>query len=366
MLTGNVGKESAGVYPIRGSNNVQGACDMGLLPNFLPGYQSIKTERAKFERRWGVSLADKSGLTATELIDSAHKRELKALYIVGENPMVSFPVIAHVKEGLEKLEFLVVQDLFLSETAQLANVILPVASFAEKDGTFTNTERRVQRIRKAIEPIGKSKADWEIIQELSKKMNYPMDYSIPSQIFKEIAELVPIYKGISYRRLKREGIQWPCLDKSQFGTKFLHKGKFARGKGRFYPIEYKEPRELPNKEYPFLLTTGRLLYQFHTGTMTRKSQDLEEICPKGYIEINPADAKALAIKDGEELKVSSKRGSINIDSKVTEKVPKALVFIPFHFAEAAANVLTNPALDPIAKIPEYKVCAVRLEKLPRF
>jgi formate dehydrogenase alpha subunit len=364
MLTGNVGKESTGVNPLRGHNNVQGACDVGALPNLYSGYQRVDMEdiRKKFEDAWGAKLPSKPGLTIVEMINAAGN-SIKAIYIMGENPMVSDPDINHVKEQLEKLDFLVVQDIFLSETAQLADVVLPGACFAEKDGTFTSTERRVQRIRKAVEPPGEARADWEIIVELSKRLGYNgMNYASPNEVMDEIAKLTPIYGGITFDRLEGAGLQWPCPTKDHPGTKYLHKDKFTRGLGLFTPVEYKPPAEQIDDSYPFILTTGRLLYQFHTGTMTRKSPTLVIQAPDGYVEINPKDAKKLGVNDGENIKVKSRRGEIVIKAKVTDKVQPGTVFIPFHYAETAANKLTIAALDPKAKIPEFKVCAVRLEK----
>jgi formate dehydrogenase alpha subunit len=364
MLTGNVGKESTGVNPLRGHNNVQGACDVGALPNWYSGYQRVDVEdiRKKFEDAWGVKLPPKPGLTIVEMINAAGD-SIKALYIMGENPMLSDPDINHVKEQLEKLDFLVVQDIFLSETAQLADVVLPGASFAEKDGTFTSTERRIQRIRKAVEPPGEARADWEIIVELSKRLGYNgMNYASPKEVMDEIAKLTPIYGGITFDRLEGAGLQWPCPTKDHLGTKYLHKDKFTRGLGLFTPVEYKPPAEQIDDSFPFILTTGRLLYQFHTGTMTRKSPTLVIQAPDGYVEINPNDAKKLGVNDGENIKVKSRRGEIVIKTKVTDRVQPGTVFIPFHYAETAANKLTIAALDPKAKIPEFKVCAVTLEK----
>jgi formate dehydrogenase alpha subunit len=275
--------------------------------------------------------------------------------------MVSDPNLGHVEHALKSLQFLVVQDMFLTETARLADVVLPSVSFAEKDGTFTNTERKVQRVRKAIEPLREARPDWQIICDLSTRMGYPMTYSNPSEIMDEIARLTPSYGGISFDRLEANGLQWPCLHKEHPGTKFLHKDKFTRGLGLFSSIEYKPPAELSDEEYPLMLTTGRSFVHYHTGTMTRNSPSLQSEQEEGYVEIHPEDAEKLGI--GEEIvTVISRRGTIAIRSKVTKRVEKGTVFIPFHFVEAAANVLTNDALDPVAKIPEYKVCAVRIEK----
>jgi formate dehydrogenase alpha subunit len=366
MLTGNVGKPGSGVNPLRGQNNVQGACDVGALPNVYPGYQAVADAnvRGKFEAAWGGSLPPSPGLTITEMIDAAYNKKIKGIYLTGENPLLSEPDIAHAKEALEKLEFLVVQDIFLSETAKLADVVLPGVSFAEKDGTFTNTERRVQRLRKAIEPIGDSRPDWQITCQLGKKMGSSgFDFNHPSQIMDEIATLTPSYGGISYQRLEDGGLQWPCPTPDHPGTPILHTQQFTRGKGKFIPLEYKPPMELPDEEYPLILTTGRSLYHFHTGTLTRKVEGLNVLKGEGEVEINPGDASALGIADGEMVKVISRRGEVVARARVTEVSPVGVVFMTFHFAESPANLLTNPALDPVAKIPEYKVCAVRVERV---
>jgi formate dehydrogenase alpha subunit len=366
MLTGNVGKESAGVNPLRGQNNVQGACDLGALPNVYPGYQKVNDDavREKFENAWGVKLDPNPGLTITEIINAAYEGKIKALYIVGENPMLSDPDINHVKEALQKLELLIVNDIFLTETAELAHVVLPAVSFAEKDGTFTNTERRVQRVRKAIQPIGDSKPDWWIVSEIARRMGAKgFDHSNPSEIMDEIASLSPIYGGISHSRIENVGLQWPCPTKDHQGTKFLHAEKFSRGLGCFTPLEYKPPLELPDDEYPLVLTTARMLYHFHTGTMSRKVEGLNIIRPTERVEINPEDAEKLNIEHGEEVKVFSRRGSVTGKAYITKDVPRGLISMSFHFAETPGNALTNPALDPFSKIPELKVCAVRVEKI---
>lgn len=365
MLTGNVGEEGTGVNPLRGQNNVQGACDMGALPPLLPGYQAVSVPevREKFEKAWGAKLPSGGGLTVVEMMDAANSGKVKGMYIMGENPMLSDPNIRHVEEGLKNLEFLVVQDIFLTETAELADVVLPSACFAEKDGTATNTCRRVQLLRKAISPPAESKQDWEIICEVSKRMGYSMSYASPREIMEEIASLTPSYGGIHYDRLESgEGLQWPCPNREHPGTPILHKETFTKGKGLFTGVEYKPPQELPDKDYPFTLTTGRLLYHFHTATMTRRSKPLSALVPEGFIEMNPDDARKLGIRDEDVVEVSSRRGKIQTRARVTEKVASGTMFMTFHFAEEAVNRLTNPALDPIAKIPEFKVCAVRIEK----
>jgi formate dehydrogenase alpha subunit len=366
MLTGNIGKPSSGVNPLRGQNNVQGACDMGALPNVYTGYQRVDNPeiQRKFEIAWRCDLSPNPGLTLSEMIDTAYNRRLKAAWVMGENPILSDPDVNHTREAFKRLEFLVVQDMFLTETAQLAHVVLPAASFAEKDGTFTNTERRVQRVRKVIEPVGNAKPDWWIICEIAKMMGaYGFDFSHPSEIMEEIARLTPSYGGINYERLENSGLQWPCPTTDHPGTPILHVGRFVRGLGRFTPLEYKPPAELPDKAYPFLLTTGRGLFHYHTGSMTRRVRGLDAIDPEAAVEISPDDARKLGITDGEKVKVVSRRGEVVTKARVTEKVPPNVVFMTFHFAESPANVLTGSALDPVAKIPEFKVSAVRIEKL---
>jgi formate dehydrogenase alpha subunit len=366
MLCGNVGIESGGVNPLRGQNNVQGACDLGALPNVFPAYQQTANAEArkKFEAAWKVQgLQGTPGLTVTEMIPAAAKGDIKALYIMGENPMVSDPDLKHVEEGLKNLDFLVVQDIFLTETAQLADVVLPAASFAEKDGTFTNTERRVQRVRKGVEPPGQARTDWEIIADLATRMGYKMKYRSAEEIFAEFTELTPSYAGISYKRLEKEGgIQWPCPTPKHPGTPYLHKDKFVRGKGLFHAVEFIPPAELPDKDYPLLLTTGRVLYHYHTGSMTRRDDGLNFRYPEGQVEMHPVDAMEMGVADGERVRIASRRGRIEMPVMVTPRSPQGTVFIPFHFFEAAANQLTNPVLDPIGKIPEYKVCAVKVTK----
>jgi len=366
MLTGNIGKPGSGVNPLRGQNNVQGACDLGALPNVYPGYQAVTNPviKEKFEVAWGCSLPPtKPGLTVTEIFDAAYNGQIKAIYIMGENPVLSEPQAKHAEEALQKLEFLVVQDCFLTETARLAHIVLPGVTFAEKDGTFTNTERRVQRVRQAIEPIDNAKPDWWITCQIGKRMGGKgFDFTRPSQIMDEIARLTPSYGGISYRRLEKGGLQWPCPTKEHPGTPILHTERFTRGKGQFRPLEYKPPMESPDDDYPLILTTGRNLFQFHTGTMSRKVKGLNVFRGEELVEINPRDASALGIADGDTVKVISRRGAVVAKAKVTDVSPVGVVFMTFHFAESPTNQLTNPALDPVAKIPEYKVCAVRIEK----
>lgn len=368
LLCGNIGIESGGINPLRGQNNVQGACDMGGLPGDLPGYQKVANPDviAKFEKAWGVKLSDKPGATLTELVHKAGHGDIKVLYIMGENPMVSDPDLNHVEEALKNTEFLVVQDIFLTETAQLADVVLPAASFAEKDGTFSNTERRVQRVRKAIEPIGHAKPDWEILMDILNLLGIEKTYANPSEVLAEISSVTPSYGGITYDRLEELGsLQWPCPTTDHPGTTYLHKAAIARGKGLFKPTEYKPSNELPDAEFPLMLSTGRVLYHYHTRTMTGKVAGLNNLSPESYIEINPLTAQDLGVADGSKVMVSSRRGEITTVAKYTKTIKEGVVFMPFHFAEGAANVLTNPALDPISKIPEYKVCAVKIAPFDR-
>jgi len=365
MLTGNIGKPSTGVNPLRGQNNVQGACDLGALPNVYPGYQAVSDPaiREKFESAWVRPLSAEPGLTLTEIIEAGYQQQIKALYLVGENPVLSEPCARHAQEALMKLDFLVVQDLFMSETAQLADVVLPAASFAEKEGTFTNTERRVQRVRKAIAPLGDSKPDWWITCQIGQRMgNKGFDFTHPSQIMDEIANLTPSYGGISYSRLEDGGLQWPCPTEDHPGTPYLHSQLFARGKGQFIPLKYKPSMELPDDEYPLILTTERSLFHFHTGTITRKVRGLNIFRSEELVDINPADALELGIADGKMVKVTSRRGEVVAKARVTEVSPVGVVTMSFHFAESPTNVLTNPALDPVSKIPELKVCAVKVKK----
>lgn len=368
LLTGNIGKPSSGVNPLRGQNNVQGACDMGNLPTVYPGYQRVDDPkiRQKFETAWGCTLNPSPGLTIQEILRAAYQRQIKALYIIGANPVLTTACARLSQGALEEVEFLVVQDIFLTETARLAHIVLPAVSFAEKEGTFTNTERRIQRIYKAIEPIGEARTDGWIICEIAKRMGAKgFDYSHPAEIMKEIASLTPIYGGISYERLEKNGLQWPCPTPEHPGTPILHTEKFPtpNGKGKFLPIEYKPSAEIPDEEYPLILTTERTLYQYHTGSMSRRVDGLNVLRPHEWVEINQKDASVLGINTGDNVRVISRRGEVQAKAKVIDTCPPGLVSMTFHFAESPTNVLTNPVLDPIAKTPELKVCAVRIEKV---
>jgi len=365
MLCGTMGIPGGGVNPLRGQNNVQGACDMGGLPNVYTAYQPV-TDLAiakKMEAAWGVTgLSTKLGLKVTEMIPKAHEGEFKGLYIIGENPLVSDPDLNHAEKSISNLDFLVVQDIFFTETAQLADVVFPSACFAEKEGTFSNTERRVQRVRKAVEAPGESKDDWWTLCEIATRMGYAMQYADSQAIFSEIASVTPSYAGITYDRIEEIGLHWPCPTADHPGTPILHGQQFTRGKGLFHAIEWDPPSESTDDDYPLSLTTGRVLYQYHTGTMTMKTDGLNERAPESFVEISRADAEHYDIKDGDYVTIASRRGAIKVRVAVSPKAVDGTVFIPFHFAKAAANKLTNAALDPISGIPEFKVCAVKIDK----
>ncbi len=368
LLTGNIGKPSSGVNPLRGQNNVQGACDMGALPNVYPGYQRVDDPevRKKFEAAWGCDLPDSSGLTHVEIFDAVHERKIKALYLVGENPILSEANAGHVEEAIKRLEFFVVQDIFLSETAKLADVVLPATTFAEKDGTFTNTERRVQRIHRAIEPVGDARPDWWITCQIAKRLDGKgFDFANPTEIMREIASLTPSYQGISHERLENGGLQWPCPSPDHPGVPILHRERFAtmNGKAKFMPLADRLSAEVPDERYPYLLTTDRDLSQYNTGTMSRRVARLVALDGNESLDINPDDACKLGIADGETVQVSSRRGKVTVKANVTDVCPPGVVSLTFHFAETPTNVLTNSALDPVAKTPETKVAAVRITRI---
>lgn len=364
MMTGHVEQEITGVFPLRGQNNVQGACDMGALPVMLSGYQRVDDPAVldKFSRAWNADLPTTPGLSSVDMLHNAGR--IKGMFIMGENSMLSHPDMKNVRASLENLDFLAVADIFLTETAEVADMVLPAAAFAEKDGTVTSTERRIQRMRKAVPPAHLSKPDWQIIIELARHMRYPMDYESPAEVMEEIALLTPIYGGVYYNRLETvQGLQWPCPDRNHPGTPYLHKKSFTRGKGLFTCIDYRPPAELPDKKYPFALTTGRVYEHWHTGSMTRRISILKRECPEGFVEISPEDARVLGIINGEPVKVISPRGEVITRAKLVGSLPAKTLFMPFHFREAPANALTNNAVDPQARIPELKICAVRLEKV---
>jgi formate dehydrogenase alpha subunit len=380
MLTGNIGKPGAGVDPLRGQNNVQGACDVGALPAFYTGYQRVADDaaRAKFENAWGVKLPAKPGLVVGEMIRAAHEGKVKAMWIVGENVAMSDPDVQHVIDSLNRLDFLVVSELFMTETAQLADVVLPAASFAEKDGTFSNTERRVQRVRKVIAPVGECRTDWQAVCDVARRISSKFkvqsssnlepgtlnlwEYETAEQIMNEIASVTPSYAGITYARIDAKGLQWPVLNRDHPGTPILHTEKFTRGKGLFSPVEHQEPAENPDAQFPFTLTTGRILQHYHTRSMTGRVAGLEQLAPEERVELHPDDAARLGVNDGDWLRVSSRRGRVDARAWVTDRVGHGVVFMTFHYADALTNALTNTAVDPVAKIPELKVCAVKVEK----
>ncbi len=368
MLTGNIGKEGTGFSPLRGQNNVQGACDMGALPNVLPGYQKVTDAEArqKFERAWNCKIQDKPGLPMTEMMNAAYNGTLKAIYLVGENPILSEPDTNHTIKALQKLDFLLVQDIFPTETAMLADVILPAAAFAEKEGTYANTERRVQKVNKAVEPPGEAKPDWEITSMLANKMGYAFPYKNIREINDEMRALTPIYAGISLDRLATcYGLQWPCRTEEDPGTAILHQGTFSCGLGKFMAVEYKPPAEAASPKFPLILTTGRILEHWHTGSMSRRARVLNELYPGGAIEIHPDDAEKLNIASGDVMLVESERGRIKVPVVITAKSSPGIAFMAFHWKEAPANMLTNNALDPGAKIPEFKVSAIKAEHRER-
>lgn len=369
LLCGHVGRRGTGVNPLRGQNNVQGACDMGGLPNVFSGYQPVSDElaRRKMAARWDVayeSLNPDPGLTVTEIMEGVFDGRIHAIYVIGENPMLSDPDLNHVRRALAEVDFLVVQDLFVNETGEMADIVLPAASFAAKEGTFTNTERRVQLLRKAVEPFEGSRPDWRILTDLAQRLGARWSYQSPEEIFDELASVTPQYAGMSYDRLEHGGLQWPCPTPDHPGTPVLHVGEFARGRGLFSPLAYRPPAELPDDEYPFILSTGRILFHWHGGTMTRRSPGLDELAPEAEVEINPHDADELGVVDGEPVQVRSRRGRLVAKARVTRRSPPGTVFMTFHYAEAAANLLTGSEVDPQAKIPEYKVSAVRVDRLP--
>ncbi|WP_255196079.1 formate dehydrogenase subunit alpha [Halorarius litoreus] len=370
LVLGQVGKPNAGLSPFRGHNNVQGGGgDMGTLPNKLPGYRDPTDPDVldEFEAEWGVRPPDEVGLKVTEVFEEAHEGNVRGMYVMGENPALSEPDISHAEEALEKLEFLVVQDLFLTETAEHADVILPASSFAEKDGTFTNTERRVQRVRQAMSPPGKARQDLDILQSVANRLGADWDYQDSASVMDEISRVAPIYGGISHERLDRDGgLQWPCRDADDPGTRYLYDDgfNFPDGKARFVPADMGRPGELPDETYPLTLTTGRVMYHFHTGTLTRRAEGLLHHVPEAFVEIHPGTASALGVTDGQQVKVSSARGHIEVRAQVTGRVGEGVVFIPMHFADGAVNTLTqDDATDPTAGIPEYKVSSVRIEPL---
>ncbi len=365
MLCGKVGVEGGGCNPLRGQNNVQGACDMGALFNTLPGYGSLDNNELfdKFENMWKVKVPRRPGKPATEIWDNINSGDIRALYVFGEDPAVADANIAHVKDALEKVDFLVVQDLFLTDTAKAADVVLPAACFAEKDGTMSNTERRVQRVRKAVNPPGEAKPDWQIFTELSQKMGYDMRYNSPEDIFEEIRALLPQYKGITYERLEEVGLQWPVPDENHPGTPVLHTESFTRGKGLFIPEDYIPPVELPDDEYPMKFTTGRDIARYNFSSMTGKTAEIDVISPEAFAEVNPVDAERMGIKEGNWIRMTSRRGSVEMRATITDRSQLGTIFTTYNHTDALVNFLTLDALDRLSRTPEYKLCAIKVEVL---
>jgi len=377
MLLGNMGIPGGGVNPLRGQNNVQGACDMGGLPDVYPGYQKVTLDEARqrFEQAWGASLSPTLGMAVTEMIPAAGEGKIKAMLIMGENPVMTDPDSNHVRHCLEQLDFMALIEIFPSETSVYADVLLPAVTFAEKDGTFTNTERRIQCVRKAIEPVGESRPDWMILMDLAERIlqrgNRQVDFSAPyagwnyaspAQIMDEIAALTPIYAGVDYERLERgDSLQWPVRGKDHPGTPILHVGQFTRGKGKFHPTVHVPPADQPDDQFPMIMTTGRVLYHWHGGEMTRRAETLMALYDRPLVEISPEDAEALGVNGNRRLRITSRRGSIEAEAWVTDRVPPGLLHANFHFPESPTNELTIAALDPISKIPDFKVTAVRVE-----
>lgn len=369
MIAGNLGKPGGGVNPLRGQNNVQGACDMGAGPDDLPGYQKVADPEVvrRFEKAWGATLPRTRGLKATECFPAMVEGGIKGLFLFGEDPVRTDPDTHHVIRALEALEFFVVDDLFMTETAKLADVILPGRSYAEKEGTFTNTERRVQRVRKAVDIAGDTKLDTDIFIEVMNRMGYEQPRLTAAEVMDEIAEVTPTYGGMSHARLDGEaaagrGLQWPCPSAEHPGTPILHMGEFAQGLGAFSTPDYQPSAELPDGEYPLVLMTGRILYQYNACAMTARTDGVNEIADRSFIELNVRDAEALGIADGDLVRVSSRRGSIESTARVSEKTNPGHTWMPFHFQDGNSNWLTIAALDRVSKAPEYKVCAVKVEK----
>lgn len=365
LLCGNFGIPNAGVNPLRGQNNVQGAGDVGCMPDYLPGYQRTTKDEARegWERAWRVKLNPHSGITKITALDEILKGGIRAVYIMGENTAVSDANVGKTRRALKAVEFLVVQDIFLTETAEMAHVVLPAASFAETDGTFTNTERRVQRVRKAVEPPGHAKPDWLILSELSARFGYPASYSHPSEIWDELARNTPILAGINYDRIELTGIQWPCPSPDHPGTPYLHKENFVTEKGYFQMVPHVPIAEPPDAEYPLILTTGRRRMHYHTGTQTRRARGFDVLGAHEWVEISPEDAGALNLENGEEVEIISRRGAVRAPIKITDRSPRGVVFMSFHFpGKTLTNLLTTDIYDPVTETPELKACAVRIEK----
>ncbi|MDG2335987.1 MAG: formate dehydrogenase subunit alpha [Myxococcota bacterium] len=369
LMTGNIGKEGAGLHPLRGQNNVQGASDSGLVPMVYPDYQPVHSEkvRKKFEQAWGTELSPEPGLTVVEIMHAALSRDVRGMFILGENPFLSDPNVNKVRKALSALDFLAVQDIFLTETAEFADVILPASSYMEKLGTYTNTDRRVQVGRPVLDLPGDARPDWEIICDLSNRMGYPMNYESPEAVFAEFAGLTHSYSTLNYENLGPTGKLWPNPDPAESdGPKVLFGEGFptANGRAKFVPTEWTASSELPDDDYPMVLNTGRLLEHWHTGSMTRRTRVLDQIEPEAFMSIHPDDARSLGISEGSRVIVSSRRGNIELAARLSTRDNPGAIFIPFHFREASANLLTLDEVDPHGKIPGFKFCAVRVELAP--
>ncbi|WDP91003.1 MAG: molybdopterin-dependent oxidoreductase [Desulfobacter sp.] len=367
MLLGNMGAECGGVNPLRGQNNVQGACDMGALPNVFPGYQAVvdPAAREKFEKFWNVDhLPDQNGLMIPHMMEGLEKRKVRAFWIFGENLANTEPDITKVEKELGSAEFLICQDIFFNETTRFADVVFPAAAWSENDGTFTNSERRVSRVRTASPPPGEARPNWWIFREIAKRFGQEWESESGQDIWdNEISQLAPALGGIKYHRIEEDGLQWPCPSMDHPGTGFLHgKGSFTRGRGQFLPAEWTPPAEVPCEAFPYVLSTGRRLYHYHTRTQTGRCSGLNDLLGEETADISPVDAGRLGIAQGEYIRVSSRRGQVRVRAKVTEEVPEGMVWMAFHFRENNANWLANPAFDPITLTAEYKACAVNIEK----
>jgi formate dehydrogenase major subunit len=366
LTTGQIGRPGTGLHPLRGQNNVQGASDAGLIPMLFPDYMSVEdpSVRSQYEELWGTELNPNKGLTVVEIIDAIHDGEINGMYIQGENPAMSDPDQNHARSALAKLDHLVVQDIFLTETAWHADVILPATAHVEKSGTFTNTNREIQMARAALAPPGEARQDWELIQELAQRIGLNWSYTHPSDVFAEMTKVMPSLNNITWERLEREeSITYPCDAPDQPGNEIIFSDGFptASGRGRIVPAAIVSPDEIPDDEYPMILSTGRVLEHWHTGSMTRRAGILDTLEPEAIACLNWKDLEKMAIEPGGAIRVSTRRGEISLKARQDQDVPEGMVFIPFCYAEAAANLLTNPQLDPIGKIPEFKFCAARVE-----
>ena len=368
MMTGHLGKRSTGMNPLRGQNNVQGANDSGATPVFYPGYQRAADAdvRAKFAEAWGMAQSETEGLNLNVMMKAMADGRIRGIYLMGEDIVISEPNVSRVEEAMNELDFVVVQDIFFNESCRYAHVVLPAACFAEKDGVFTNSDRRVQRVRKAVEPPGQARADWQILLEVMKRVGYEQpDYSGPGEIYAEMASLSPKFSGISYERIEQEGgLQWPVTGPEAPSTEYLHKGGVLRGKGLFQPVDFSPPFEQADPEYPMVLSTGRTLYHYNAATQTRRNPGLQAKQPEAFVEVHPRDARKLAIENGQLVDVVSRRGRVRCRAMISRQVRRGVIWMPFHFPESRTNYLTTDAGDKVTGTGEYKVCAARIEPVP--